>query len=247
MKEIEKRMRIFLAVILLLSGSQVFAQTKTLRWSSFTCEFQSAYNAKKYTEAQLRDTAKLLHLDFFPNSIDPTPRDFNEVKNLRVETLDAEYAARTGELTRLNIVKTRFWEALRQKHLQELERVYQLSKASILGYKNPARLKDVKFAGACVEKYAEPLAEGGDNLLAAWRAVNENTRKNNGNPERIERIFDEQFNSPEKFQYAQTEVMAFGWWNCVNALIDRENDYEKNEKEFKKLFIRTKTIACDEP
>lgn len=240
-------MRILLAIFLILSSSAAFAQAKKFRWGNETCLFESVYDAKKYTAAQLNDTRKLFHLDFFPNTIDPTPTKFQDIKKLRVETLDAEYKTRTDALNRLNIVKTAYWEALRQEQLKELAQVYQLSRASILGYENPARLKDVKFAGVCVTKYAEPLERGGDELLAAWQTVNEETRVNNGDPNRIKRIFDEQSASPEKFQYAQMEVMAFGWWNCVNSLIDRENNSDQAVKEFKKMFSKTKTIECDEP
>jgi len=231
----------------MLMSSVAYAQTRIYKWGNDFCAFESTYNAKKYTVAQLNDTRKLLTLNFFPNSIDPTPRTWKEVKALKVETLDAEYKQRTGELKNLNIIKTAYWEALRKRHLKELEEVYLLSRASILGYDDPARLKDVKFAGACVQKYAEPLIKGGDDLLAAWLSVNENSRKQNASPERIENIYNEQFNSPERMQYAQIEVMTFGWWNCVNALIDRESNEPQSEKEFKKLFVKTKEIECEEP
>lgn len=240
-------MRILLAIILMLSSSAAFAQAKKFRWGNETCLFESIYDTKKYSAAQLNDTKKLISLDFFPNTIDPTPGDFERIEALRVETLDAEYAARTNALKRLNIVKTAYWEALRQEHLKELEQVYQLSRASILGYKNPARLKDVKFAGACVETYAEPLIKGGDDLLGAWRIRREDGLKKHSNPAALQKEFDEQFASPERLRYARIDVMTYGWWNCVNNLIDRESDYDRNAKEFKKLFSKTKTIECDEP
>jgi hypothetical protein len=211
------------------------------------CEFESTYDAKKYTERQLRDTLEMLSVGFFPNTIDPTPDSFADVKKLNVAKLDAEYQARTNSLKRLNIVPTKYWETLRQTYLKEMEQVYQLSRASILGYENPARLRDVTFADACVNKYVAPLTDGGDSLLAVWLEVNEATRRRNASPDRIKAIFEREMNSPEKFEYARVEVMRFGWWNCANAFIDREDKYEENEKEFKKLFKRTRTISCDEP
>lgn len=240
-------MKIFVTIILFLSATTVFAQPKKFRWGTDLCLFESTYDAKKHTEAQLNDTRKLFYLNFFPNTIDPTPNTFEKIKELRVETLEAEYATRTTELKSLNIVKTPYWQALRQKHLKSLEQIYQLSKATMLGYENPARLKGVKFAGACVEKYAEPLSKGGDDLIAAWRMLNETTRKQNISPERIKSIFDKQLSSSERIQYAQLEVMTYDWWNCVNARIERESDYPRSEKEFKKLFSKTKTVDCDEP
>lgn len=239
--------RILLTLILMLTATAAFAQTRNFKWGNDSCAFESTYNAKKYTAKQLEDTRKLLYLNFFPNTIDPTPPKIGDIKNLRVETLDAEYKQRTDELKNLNIVKTAYWEALRKEHLHELEQVYQLSRASILGYENPARLKDVKFAGACVQKYAEPLIKGGGDLLAAWLMVNEDSRKRNASPERIKSIYEQEYNSPERMQYARNEVMTYGWWNCVNALINREQDGNRHEKEFRKLFVKTREIDCDEP
>ena len=240
-------MRVLLTVFLVLCSSAAFAQAKKFRWENETCLFESVYDGRKYTAAQLNDTRKLFHLDFFPNTIDPTPTRFEAIKKLGVETLDAEYETRTNALNRLNIVKTTYWEALRQEQLRELAQVYQLSRASILGYENPARLKDVEFAGACIEKYAEPLIKGGDDLLGAWRMRHENGLKQHGNPAALQKEFDEQLASPERMRYARIDVMTYGWWNCVNALIDRESDSSQNDREFRKMFTKTKTIECDEP
>jgi hypothetical protein len=240
-------MRILLLAVLILCQASVFAQTKKFRWMTELCEFEGTYDSKKYTPAQLRDTWKLLSLGYFPNTIDPTPDKYAGIKTLSVDTLNKEYQARTNALKRLNIIKTKYWVALRQRHLKELEQVFQLSRATILGYADPAKLREITFADACVNKYVNPLIAGGDSLIAIWREVNEETRKNNASPERIKSIFDSQFNSPEKFQYAQVEVMRFGWWNCANSFIDREDRYEENEREFRKLFNRTRTISCDQP
>ncbi len=240
-------MKIFFISILILCNTLVFAQTKKFRWGTEQCLFESAYDAKKYTKAQLDDTVKLFHLDFFPNTINAVLFKYADIEKLNVATLDKEYEVRVNALKQLNIVKIKYWETLRQKQLKELEQVYQLSRATILGYANPARLRDITFADACVRKYASPLANGGDDLLAVWREVNEKIQEGHSAPERVKKEFEEELNSPEKFQYAQVEVMTFGWWNCANALIDREDSPEKNEREFKKLFKRTRTVECDEP
>jgi len=240
-------MKIFLISILLLCNTLAFAQTKKFRWGTEHCLFESAYDAKKYTKAQLEDTVKLFHLDFFPNTINAAPFKYADIEKLNVVTLDKEFEVRVNALKRLNIVKLKYWETRRQKQLKELEQVYQLSQVTILGYANPARLRDVMFADACVQKYASPLAKGGDDLLAVWREVNEKIQEGHSAPERVKKEFEEKLNSPEKFQYALVDVMAFGWWNCANALIDREDKPDENEREFKKLFERTKTVECDEP
>lgn len=240
-------MKILLTVILILCQTTAFAQTKKFRWTTDLCEFEGTYDTKKYTAAQLENTVKLFYSEFSLNAIDPTPREFEKIKLLDVKILDAEYAAKSNALKRLNIVKNDYWETRRQARLKELEQVYQLSRATILGHTNPAKLNEVKFAGACAAKYANPLISGGDELLKIWLVVNEEGRRRNGDPARIERIFNEQFNSPERFQYAHIEVMTFGWWNCANGFIERDDNGGDVFEEFKKLFKRTKTIYCDEP
>ena len=236
-------MKILLTIILLLCNTLAFAQTKKFRWGTELCLFESAYDTKKYTEAQLKDTVKLFHLDFFPNTINAAPFKYADIEKLNVITLDKEYEMRVNALKRLNMVKIKYWETLRRKQLKELKQVYQLSRATILGYANPARLRDVTFADACVQKYASTLANGGDDLLTVWREVNEKIQSGHSAPEHVKKEFEEELNSPEKFQYAQVEVMAFGWWNCANALIDREDKSEENQK----IFKQTRTVECDEP
>ncbi len=240
-------MKIFFISILILCNTVAFAQTKKFRWGNELCLFESAYDTKKYTEAQLKDTVKLFHLDFFPNTINAVLFNYADIEKLNVATLDKEYEARVKALKRLNIVKAKYWEMLQRKQLKELEQVYQLSRATILGYANPGRLRDITFAAACVQKYVNPLINGGDDLLAVWREVNEKIREGHSIPEHVKKEFEEELNSPEKFQYAQVEVMGFGWWNCANALIDREDKSDENQKEFKKLFKKTRTVECDEP
>lgn len=208
-------MKILLLASLILCQATVFAQTKKLRWTNEFCNFEGTYDAKKHTAVQLRETLKLLWLGYFPNSIDPAPDKYTDIKKLNIDVLDKEYNARTEAIKRLNIIKTKYWEALRQRHLKELNQVYQLSKATILGYTNPLRMKEIDFVDACIDRYVDPLTSGGDSLLDVWREVNEESRRHNGAPEHIKSIFDDQYNSPEKFQYAQVEVMRFGWWNSA--------------------------------
>lgn len=240
-------MRVFLVVILVIGSASAFAQTRKFRWGTDLCIYESTYDAKKYTAAGLENTRKLFYLDFFPNSIDPTPRTFEDVKKLRVETLDDEYQTRIHALKNLKIIKAPYWEAVRERYLKELEQVYLLSRATIFSYDDPTRLNDIKFAGTCHAKYAAPLIKGGDALLATWRALNEESRRQNSDPARLQKIFEEQNNSPERLVFAKIEVTTYGWWNCVNALLDRKGYEPDAEKEFKKLFIRTRTVECDEP
>jgi len=114
-------------------------------------------------------------------------------------------------------------------------------------YENPAVIRQYTGAESCVKRYANPLINGGDELLNVWRRVNEDSRSKNADPERLRKIFDQQYKSTDKFKFARLEVMTFGWWNCANEFIQYEQNYDRPEKEFKKAFARVRTISCDEP
>jgi len=240
-------MKILLMAILVLCQTTAFAQTKRFQWKTELCEYEGTYDAKKYTEAQLRNTLKLFAIGSFDIETDTTVWKYEEIKKLSVAALDKEYESKSTELKKLGIVKSAYGEAMRERKLKELKQVYELSRLTMLAYNEPAKLKEAAFAEACIVKFANPLINGDDELLATWRMVNEDTRRNNGDPERIKKIFEAEYDSPNKYKYARVEVMSFGFWNCANALLEREEYDRTHEEEFKKLFKRTRTITCDEP
>ena len=243
-----KNNKILLLAVLLLCSALAAAQTKKFRWTTELCEFEGTYDAKKYTEAQLRNTQELLaSLGTVPLFTETTAWKYNDIKKLSIEELDREYKQKSEKLKNLDIVKSEYWETIRQNKLKETEQVYKLSRITIQAYTNPAILKQYTPAEACVKKYADPLINGGDDLLKVWREVNEESRKRNGNPERVRMIFERKYNSPDKLKYALLEVMSFGWWNCANDTIEYVVADEKPHEEFNKLFKKVKTIYCDEP
>jgi hypothetical protein len=240
-------MKIVFALILLTVNLTAFGQVKKLKWSGMVCQFEGAYDARKYTETQLKNTLKLASTAAYDLLFDPTPNEYADIKMLRLENLDAEYADKADELKNLEIVKNPYWETVRQKKLKELEQLYNLKRATLLAYENPSILQKFDFAAPCVKKYAAPLTDGGDALLQIWREVNKASQQRNASPERLQERFDEQLASPEKFQYARMEVMTFGWWNCANKFIEYVESSDEKEAEFKKLFKTVKTLGCEEP
>lgn len=240
-------MKIFLIVILALCQTAAFAQTKKFRWTTELCEFEGTYDAKKYTDAQLKNTLRLFAPGNFEINTDATVWKYEDIKTLNVAALDKEYQTKSAALARLDIVKSPFWETLRARKLKELKDVYTLSRLTMLGYAEPSKLREATFAETCVVRYAEPLAKGGELLLRTWQTVNEDTRRRNGDPERIKKIFEAEYDSPDRLKFARVEVMSFGFWNCANESVERVEYDGTHEEEFKKLFRQTKTIYCDEP
>lgn len=223
------------------------AQTRTFKWSDELCDYSGTYNSRKYTEAQLRNTVRLWMPGGFSLETSATVFKPEDLPTLNLAALDAEYKAKSGELANLDIVKTPYWEALRKAKLAEMKQVYELSRLTIQGHRNPKVLNELVGSNECKKKYAAPLIAGGDALLTAWRTLNEQHRKINADPERLRRIFDRQYSSPDRMKYALVEVMTFGWWNCANQAIKYVEYDGSQEREYKKLFIRVKTVRCDEP
>lgn len=238
---------LILITIFISFSSITSAQTKKFRWTTEFCEFEGTYDAKKYTAVQLKNMQRLIGNDFDIDTASATIWKYEDIKALNFAPVEAEYKRKSAELKSLNIVKTLYWESRRQQKLKELEHYYLLAKATMSSYLTPQSLRNYPFAQSCQTKYAEPLITGNDSLLKIWETVNIETRKNNADPARIKRIFDEQHNSPDALKFAVVEVTSFGWWNCANALIDQGDAYDVREKNFNKLFTRVKTIRCDEP
>jgi hypothetical protein len=241
-------MKILLIVSLLLCNAlAVSAQTKKYRWMTELCEYEGTYDASRYTEKQLEATYQLYFAGDFNLQTDATARRYEDIGSLSLDALSEEYATKSSALRALDIVNLPYWKTLKERKLKEMEQVYNLSRVTIEAYENPARLKAYTPAAACVKTYVEPLMAGGNALLITWRKLDEESRRRNANPERLRRVFEARYNSPEKHQHAQIQVMRFGWWNCANAFVQRVEHTDAPEKNFKKLFTRVRTISCDEP
>ena len=243
----DMRKMFWLLILLFIGLNDISAQTKKLRWSDELCDFEGTYNAKIYSVEQIKNTKKLIGDEFGVDTSSATVWKFEEIDSLNFAPIEAEYQRKSAELKNLNIVKTPYWEKRRQQKLKEIVQYYLLTKATMMSYKQPLSLRNYTFANACQTKYVDPLITGGDSLLRTWEQVNIDTRKNNGDPDRIKRIFDEQRKSTDALKFARVEVTTFGWWNCANAFIDNGDDYSKLEENFKKLFTRVRIIKCDEP
>jgi len=231
----------------LVSIGSAAGQQKVFKWSDELCDYQGTYNAKKYTAAQLRNTERLLRgMDF---DLTKTPMVFNpaDISKLDLAGLEKEYAEKSAELRALDIVPVPYWQTIRDRQLATMKQVYDLARVTIRGFGDRSALNEAAGSQTCKVKFASPLIAGGDQLIEAWRKLNIEQRKNNGDPARVKREFDTQLASADAQTYALVDVMMFGWWNCMNADISRIDYDGTQEREFKKLFIRTKKVSCSEP
>jgi hypothetical protein len=218
------------------------------RWELVLCEYTGTYDARRYSEAQLRDTLQMLQPGAFDLPSSGTVWKHEDIAGLDVGVLDRQHEEVVGRLGRLDLAQGPVWKKLRDELLAELAGVHRLTRVTWQAYLRPVVLRDYPGADACKAAWAEPLIAGGEVLAEAWRRVNEESRKNNADPDRLRRVFEEQNASPDRLKFAQVEVMAFGWWNCANALLDRQGGPTPElERAFKDLFLRIDSESCDEP
>lgn len=235
---------------LLLFAASIHAQNKTFRWSSELCDHVGTYDSKKnYTEAQLRDTLKLMDYTMTLLKNFPHVWKWEDIEKLDVDALDAEYKVKTEKLKALNVVHVPYFQNAKNAQLKELEQIYILARAKLLAFRTPEVLRDYPAAAACKLKFVEPLIAKDESLFKVWLDVNMASRARNSDPDRLKREFDAEMASPDRIQFAIIEVMGFGFGNCANALIERDEGGSNgsHEREFRKLFRRVRDVNCSEP
>lgn len=236
-----------LAFILFLFFGVVSAQNNTFKWSDMACEYSGTFDTKKYSLSEIRDTAKLNEITGLPLGFQAAVWKYEDIEKLDLAELDREYKAKREELTALRPVKTAYWEKVKQDKLKELDQLHRLLTVTAKAYKNPEVLREYPGVESCKLKYAEPIISGGEKLVAAWRTVNLESQAKNSDPARLQRRFDSENASTDRMKFALVETMSFGWWNCANDSIEYINEDGSRQEEFKKLFVRVRTIMCEEP
>ncbi len=238
---------ILITTLLITAALAVSGQTRTFRWQDELCTYEGTYNSGKVSLTQVKNTLELSRPGAFSLDRNSTVWKYEDIGLLNVSLIDAEYKSKAARLRALEIASTPYWKEFKAKKVRELEQVYTLERTTMQGYKDPSALLEYTRAPACTTRFARPIVTGGDALIAAWRGVNEESRTKNADPERLKRIFDNQFRSPDRLKFAFLEVMAFGWSNCANELIEYIVQDETPALEYKKLFTKVRTIRCEEP
>ncbi len=220
--------------------------TAVFKWTTELCENEGTYNAKMYSEVELKNTYDLW-FTFSGIALETDSNAFRieDIEKLSINELTSEYIDKKALYNR-KIVSTPFWNKIKAERLQELEDEYELKKITIEAYSNPEVLLNNKYSKYCSE-YAQVLSSNDTiELLKSWRNLIEKQVSKNGSPEKFMERYNEKYNSKDRLIYAKIELMNFGWWNCGNHEIKRVNQDGTTEEEFNKLFLHVKT-ECDEP
>ena len=222
-----------------------YAQREKFEFAEGLCFYTGVYSADKYTALELQNTYEYLCFAMWNITTPSTAWNFAEMEKLDAVALEAECSAVLTKYEQLDIVNSDVWEQARANRIRAISESCALQKLTIIAYQYPDTLNSFGKSDSLTAYYRAALIAGGDDLLAAWQTLNEMQKARNGNPQRLQNIFDQRNNSPLKLEYARLEVMMFGWWNHANHLIfhDEHSDYWPS---FEKLFIKLDR-ECEEP
>ena len=222
-----------------------FAQREKFEFAEGLCFYTGVYSADQYTALELQNTFENLCFSFSETNTPFAAWEIAEIDKLDVLAKDAECKALITKYEQLDIVNAPVWEQARANRIRAISESCALQKLTIIAYQYPDTLNSFGKSDSLTAYYRAALIAGGDDLLAAWQTLNEMQKARNGNPQRLQNIFDQRNNSPLKLEYARLEVMMFGWWNHANHLIfhDEHSDYWP---AFEKLFIKLDS-ECEEP
>lgn len=243
-------MKIFALMIVAITFVSSSAQLRTFKWSDELCEYSGTYDTKKFSAVKLRNTHRLLFgQDLQLSSVGATVWKYEDIAKLDQVALEAKYKELIDELEHFEYVSTPFTDAALAARSMEIRQLYHLIRTTMAAYAEPTVIRNYRGAEACKSNYGEPIIAGGEALIAAWKKVNLHSQSKNGDPERLQRRWDEENASTDRLKFALVETMSFGWWNCANQEIKYSSEElgPRADKEFKKLFLRTRTIRCDEP
>jgi hypothetical protein len=235
-----------LLIILFSANALVSAKSKRFVWEDEICAYEGRYNAALYTEKQLENTYRLWYSRDFELDVWQGERQVDgHLEPTTTAWLDYQYALKSAALKKLEIVNAAYWQNVKRKKLEALERKYILERLTLEASENLSVLKSLKFAVACTEKFVNPLIAGDASLLRIWRESNEQARKTSAYAPDVKNDFEARMASADRVRYARAEVLKDGWWNCVNNAIERGDDEGVLHKNFRKLFRRVKQLGCD--
>ncbi|UYZ63904.1 hypothetical protein [Hymenobacter weizhouensis] len=216
----------------------------TYSWDEEVCRYSGRYDVRRYTRQQLADTQELLARSGPLLTTESTPFQPDDIPNLSLDTLAAEYTNVRTRIQGLQLVPGATWQELRRLRLQQLEDEYRAKKLTITGFTNPSVLLNSKYSPACKE-HVRGLASGNDSLTRqAWQQLVEEQKNHNGNPQHLQAQFEQQAAAPNWRQYAQADLIGFGWWNCINTTIRYVETTEKMRQHYQQLFASVQTVEC---
>lgn len=222
--------------------------TAVFKWESELCTHESTFNARLYTEEELKGTRQLLQMT---GSVLLEVKDVafkpDQIAGLSsLKELDSEYQKKRKQLQALKIVNDPYWMTVKKRLLVAMKDEYDLSRICIQAYTNPDVLKGNRFSKYCPDLITALTSGDSTKLITAWRAQVEEQCKRNASPDYLLKRFEDESRDPDWRMYGRVELVTFGWSNRVNDQIVHVKNDEVINKKFDQLFLKIRS-ECDEP
>jgi len=237
--------KLIIAILLISLRIETFSQKAEFKYDTDFCSCVGVFDSTKYTRPQLQNTLSYLwNSPYIQTSA--TARTIEEANKLSIDKLNAECSKRLQELNSMDFINNTFWTQVKNDRIKEIENTCILRQYTLVAWNNPDTLLSYNIVDSTCIYYRDALINGGQEMIQAWIYLNEIMKSKNGDPERVQRIFEEKLSSGNKSECARLELLTFGWWNNANHLILHVDATGEFETEFKKLFTKVK-CECDEP
>jgi hypothetical protein len=234
--------KILLGPIFLCISLFAQAQNATFEWQGGLCSYSGRFDSTKVSREVLQHTYDYLVWGEYLHK-ECTAWTLDGIKNLNLESVKQECLEKVQLLNTLSFVETPYFVQLKGDRIRETKESCEICCLSIEAYQNPEVLREFKQADSNCIFYREALIAGGQALIDAWTKLNEDMKRKNANPDRLQKEFDQKNASPQRMEYARLDVMNFGWWNSANNQIFHV-EYDSSEA-FSKLFTGVKEDCSD--
>lgn len=213
----------------------------TFNWYLGLCNYEGVYDTTKYTREEIQNLFELSMMGILLQT-SSTVADYEEAHTLRVEELDKEYNEKVSYFTSLKLPSD--YTHFKIKKLDKLQLEYNFKRKAIEAYTN---FKVLENSPPNCQKYADAIIAQNETTIQACREMIEERVKSGSYSQSSLTTFESKVKSDHALKYATTQLLTYGWWNCVNEIIqDEDIDHDTIYPQFKSLF-KDITEECDEP
>ncbi|WP_338769000.1 hypothetical protein WAF17_08970 [Bernardetia sp. ABR2-2B] len=207
-------------------------------WHYGLCDYKGTYDTTKYKREEIKNLFDISTMGVILQT-PVTVSDYEKINTLSLGDLDKEHNEKTAYLWSVKIpIK---YMTIQRRKIEELEIEYRFKKRAIEAYQNP---KVLEYSPLDCQKYADAIIAQNENTVQVCREMIEERVRSGSYPQSSLDNFEQDAKTPQAIEYATTQLLTYGWWNCVNSVIQNDEN-EKFYNQFESLFEDV-TEECDE-
>jgi hypothetical protein len=240
-------MKNLLLIIFLTFFQTLVSQNQKFEWYDETCTYLSLYDNNKYNKSAIENCFKIIYFNSYRITKTPSVHKPRDINRLNKDSLTYEYLTKLKTIKNLKLPNSGNWNKFRDSITSQLEQEYKFSMIAYKAYitKDFGVLNDFWKSDSLIDEYCNALQGSDTELLNTWKNLTSRKAEINCCPDKVWGKYRTKRDSENWKEYAQVDIMTFGWWNSANKYIKRFDGW-RHYDEFDKLFISTKEIECDE-